>query len=170
MPHVFVKDVRTKFDLSRADYSEKSSDVVQRAGINVHWMDNNSGCKGVCQRVSYEEIPPTLITNSAATANVLIWPCLSISPSARRVPAGKLNCSAPKGSHGPSYFERSPQDLKPFQPECRSNQLQRCSSEEISNAYDNSIAYTDHVLGQLINQLKNSDQYATALLYLSDHG
>jgi lipid A ethanolaminephosphotransferase len=75
-----------------------------------------------------------------------------------------------KGSHGPSYYERSPEAFKAFLPECKSNQLQRCTSEEINNAYDNSIVYTDYVLGQLINQLKANTQYATAMLYMSDHG
>lgn len=171
VPCMFSKDVRTKFDLSRADYSENLLDVVQRAGINVHWMDNNSGCKGVCQRVSYEEIPTHINNEFCRDGECFDMALLEHLPERMASTGqGKLIVLHQKGSHGPSYFERSPQDLKPFQPECRSNQLQRCSSEEISNAYDNSIAYTDHVLGQLINQLKNSDQYATALLYLSDHG
>ncbi|NNJ16566.1 sulfatase-like hydrolase/transferase [Pseudomonas putida CSV86] len=39
------------------------------------------------------------------------------------------------------------------------------------NAYDNSILYTDHVLGQLLDLLKAREQrFDTAMLYVSDHG
>lgn len=171
VPCMFSKDVRTKFDLSRADYNENLLDVVQRAGINVHWLDNNSGCKGVCSRVSYEEIP-TRINNEFCRDGVCFDMALLEHLPERMAASGqgKLIVLHQMGSHGPSYFERSPQEFKPFQPECRTNQLHHCSSEEISNAYDNSIVYTDHVLGQLINQLKNNSQYATAVLYVSDHG
>ncbi len=42
---------------------------------------------------------------------------------------------------------------------------------EIRNAYDNSILYTDHVLGRVIDFLKaRQDRYDTAMLYVSDHG
>ena len=50
------------------------------------------------------------------------------------------------GSHGPAYFKRSPPDLKPFQPECRSNELQQCPTEQVVNGYDNTIATTDRLI------------------------
>lgn len=37
------------------------------------------------------------------------------------------------------------------------------------NAYDNSIAYTDYILGKLIRMLRSTN-HAASLLYLSDHG
>jgi lipid A ethanolaminephosphotransferase len=56
-------------------------------------------------------------------------------------------------------------------PECQTNDLQRCSHEELVNAYDNSIAYTDHFLASTIQWLKaRSGSYDTAMLYVSDHG
>jgi lipid A ethanolaminephosphotransferase len=77
----------------------------------------------------------------------------------------------PMGSHGPAYFKRSPVDRKPFQPECTTNVLQQCAPPELVNAYDNSIAYTDHVLAQTIAWLQRlAPQHDTSLLYISDHG
>lgn len=38
------------------------------------------------------------------------------------------------------------------------------------NTYDNTIAYTDFVLGQIIEVLKHSGIENTQLLYVSDHG
>src|SRR5437868_4973836 len=75
------------------------------------------------------------------------------------------------GSHGPAYSRRSPPDRKPFQPECTTNVLQQCGHEALINAYDNSIAYTDHVLAQAIDWLsRQADRHAPVLLYVSDHG
>jgi lipid A ethanolaminephosphotransferase len=76
-----------------------------------------------------------------------------------------------KGSHGPFYSERYPPEFEKFQPACRSNQLQHCSQQEITNAYDNTIAYTDHVLASQIRMLREaSSQLDSVLLYVSDHG
>src|SRR5439155_4441789 len=75
------------------------------------------------------------------------------------------------GSHGPAYFKRSPANRKPFQPECTTNVLQQCAHDALINAYDNSIAYTDHVLAQSIDWLaQRRGDYDGALLYVSDHG
>ncbi|MFN6943215.1 MAG: sulfatase-like hydrolase/transferase, partial [Parvibaculum sp.] len=48
---------------------------------------------------------------------------------------------------------------------------QSCTEEQLINTYDNSIRYTDHILGEVIDMLdKASDRFDTALLYASDHG
>uniref|UniRef100_UPI00241EBAD4 sulfatase-like hydrolase/transferase n=1 Tax=Acinetobacter schindleri TaxID=108981 RepID=UPI00241EBAD4 len=71
---------------------------------------------------------------------------------------------------GPAYFKRSKAPYQPFQPTCNSNAIQGCSAEELKNSYDNSIVYTDHVLAQVIETLKQQSQYQTGFWYLSDHG
>lgn len=47
-------------NLGRADYSDARArtqegllDVLQRAGLRVLWRDNQSGCKGTCDRVAF---------------------------------------------------------------------------------------------------------------------
>jgi lipid A ethanolaminephosphotransferase len=75
------------------------------------------------------------------------------------------------GSHGPAYSERYPAAFEYFKPACRSNELQHCSKEEVINAYDNTIAYTDHVLSRQIDILrKAADHVDSMLIYASDHG
>ena len=74
------------------------------------------------------------------------------------------------GSHGPAYYKRSPPQRKPFMPECTTNVLQQCQHEQLVNAYDNSIAYTDHVLARTIAWLEQQPRYDATMLYLSDHG
>lgn len=50
-------------DVGRADYQDAMAgnregllDVLQRAGVDVLWRDNNSGCKGACDRVPNEDV------------------------------------------------------------------------------------------------------------------
>ena len=75
------------------------------------------------------------------------------------------------GSHGPAYYKRYPEQFEVFLPVCRTNQLNECSDEEISNAYDNTILYTDYFLSKVIGLLKNNSQESdTAMFYISDHG
>ena len=75
------------------------------------------------------------------------------------------------GNHGPAYYKRYPKEFEKFTPVCKTNQLENCTKEEISNAYDNAILYTDYFLSKAINFLKKySNTHQTAMLYVSDHG
>jgi len=73
------------------------------------------------------------------------------------------------GSHGPAYHKRVPPAFKRFQPECASNALQQCERQQVVNAYDNTIAYTDHFLAESIAWLKKHSG-PSALIYVADHG
>jgi lipid A ethanolaminephosphotransferase len=75
------------------------------------------------------------------------------------------------GNHGPAYYKRYPPEFERFKPTCQSNDLSQCTQEEIVNAYDNALLYTDYFLSKTIELLKkNSDKFETAMLYVSDHG
>lgn len=56
-------------------------------------------------------------------------------------------------------------------PECNTTHLQDCRSEELINAYDNSLRETDHFLAEAIGWLRARERtHTTAMLYVSDHG
>jgi lipid A ethanolaminephosphotransferase len=75
------------------------------------------------------------------------------------------------GNHGPAYYKRYPAAFEKFTPVCRTNQFDECTQEEIGNAYDNALLYTDYFLTQVIGLLKkNSSQFEAAMLYMGDHG
>ena len=75
------------------------------------------------------------------------------------------------GNHGPAYYKRYPEEFEKFKPTCQTNELSDCTSEEIDNAYDNAILYTDYFLAQTIDLLKqNESEFETAMMYVSDHG
>lgn len=74
------------------------------------------------------------------------------------------------GSHGPAYWTKYPPEFAHFQPECKTVQVADCSTEELTNAYDNTIRYTDYLVADLIKQLKTIQNSDVALIYVSDHG
>lgn len=154
---------------------ENLLDVLQRAGLGVVWIDNQSGCKGLCDRV------PTAATRDLKDAqwctdgecldSVMLGEMkrqLADMPTERKH-KGVVVVLHQMGSHGPAYYRRSPEAFKAFTPECQSNATQDCTREALVNTYDNSIRYTDHVLAQTVSWLKQQAA-STALLYVSDHG
>jgi len=75
------------------------------------------------------------------------------------------------GNHGPAYSRRYPSQFEIYTPVCDTNQLEKCSTEHIVNAYDNIIHYTDFFIDGVISILEDKqDQFETAMLYASDHG
>jgi len=74
------------------------------------------------------------------------------------------------GSHGPAYYEKYPAEFEHFKPVCKSVELGKCSHDELVNAYDNTILYEDYFLFRVIDVLKQLQDAATLLIYVSDHG
>ncbi|HMN21689.1 MAG TPA: sulfatase-like hydrolase/transferase [Ottowia sp.] len=178
LPCMFSPWGRVEFERRRTP-SENLLDVLQAAGLAVLWLDNQSGgCKGVCDRVAHAQVNdarahPGLCRGSECLDDVLLQGLdeqLAALPP-ERVARGVVLVLHQMGSHGPAYFKRSPEAAKRFLPECRTNTLSDCSHSELINAYDNSIAYTDHILGRTIDWLRaQSGRFDTGLLYVGDHG
>ncbi|WP_152682820.1 phosphoethanolamine transferase [Caenimonas sp. SL110] len=162
---------------SRTQDNENLLDVLRHAGLAVLWIDNQAGCKGVCDRVASASTSaaadPQLCDKGECFDGILLE---GIDARIAALPAeararGVVLVLHQMGSHGPAYARRSPAQFKRFQPECRSSNLQECSREEVVNAYDNSIAYTDHFLASTIHWLKGQGQrWDTAMVYVADHG
>lgn len=173
VPCLFAPEGRAQWNPSRAQ--ENLLDLLQRAGLAVTWLDNQSGCKGVCARVPSRQTDhlqvPDLCRGDECHDEILLRElpgALQVLPEpARHV--GALAVLHMMGSHGPAYFKRTPAAFKHFRPECTTAQLQACEPTHIVNAYDNTLLYTDHVLAELIGGLAQRSG-PTALLYVSDHG
>ncbi|UOB18112.1 phosphoethanolamine--lipid A transferase EptA [Abyssalbus ytuae] len=73
-------------------------------------------------------------------------------------------------SHGPSYNTKYPPEFEKFVPVCKSVELGKCTQEELVNAYNNTIVYTDYILASLIKDLKELKEYNSTILFVSDHG
>ncbi|MEO6030448.1 MAG: phosphoethanolamine--lipid A transferase [Burkholderiaceae bacterium] len=182
LPCMFSALNKSGFEARERDH-ENLLDLAQRAGMAVLWLDNQSGCKGLCERVPHAyardvaagatPLPAGLCDGDDCLDAALLHGLdarLDGLPAAARA-RGVLIVLHQMGSHGPAYYKRSPPERKPFQPECTTNVLQKCDRAALINAYDNSIAYTDHVLAQTVRWLEHkAAHYDPMLLYVSDHG
>ncbi|MFT3933709.1 MAG: phosphoethanolamine--lipid A transferase EptA [Chitinophagaceae bacterium] len=73
-------------------------------------------------------------------------------------------------SHGPTYSKKYPPSFETFKPVCNSVELAKCSHDELINAYDNTIVYTDYILHNVIEDLKQLKDYKSTMIFVSDHG
>ena len=162
------------------DYSYKKGagtknvlDVLNNTqDVAILWRDNNSDSKGVALRVDYEDFQ-TPKTNSVCDEECRDEGMLVGLEDYIERNKGKdiLIVLHQMGNHGPAYYKRYPKEFEKFTPVCKTNQLENCTQEEIGNAYDNAILYTDYFLSKTINFLKPYSQtHQTALFYISDHG
>ncbi|MFF7107564.1 phosphoethanolamine transferase [Pseudomonas sichuanensis] len=172
VPCMFSGMTRKDYDARVAKNREGLLDILQRAGLAVQWRDNQSGCKGTCDRVQFIDVSnltdPALCANGECHDEILLQGLGELIDNLDKDTVLVLH---QMGSHGPEYFKRYPTGSEPFTPVCRSNALNQCSQAEIVNGYDNTLAYTDKVLGSLIDTLRSKqDKVDTAMIYLSDHG
>ena len=168
VPCMFSRMPRETF-FDRDHEEEGLLDVLQRAGYGVLWLDNQGGCKGVCDRV------PSVSTCAKGDCldGVMLEGLderLATLPPERRA-RGVVLVLHQIGSHGPAYHRRSSPETKRFLPECTQTELQACSGDELVNAYDNSIVYTDRMLSDTIRWLQRHETaWQPAMVYVADHG
>jgi len=75
-----------------------------------------------------------------------------------------------KGSHGPNYSDMYPPEHEVFKPACQTVELDKCSLDDLVNAYDNTILYTDAFLDRAIAKLEALAGIPSVMIYVSDHG
>ena len=172
VPCLFAPVGRRDYDEDRIRGSESLLHLLARAGVGVHWRDNQSGCKGVCDGLPQDTViglnPAGLCQDGRCLDEGLL---AGLDQRIARSQGTQLLVLHMLGNHGPSYFRRYPPAFARFQPACRSDDLRECSPAEIVNAYDNALLYTDHVLTSLIGKLQAAaGQVDSAVLYVSDHG
>lgn len=164
--------------LGRSDYSHTKGknmsnvlDILSHAGVEILWRDNNSNSKGVADRVTYQDFK-TSQNNPVCDVECRDLGMLDGLQDYINTHKDKdiLIVLHAMGSHGPAYYKRYPKEFEKFSPVCETNQFDKCSDEMISNAYDNTIVYTDYFLSQIIVLLKKNQTHNSALFYMSDHG
>ncbi len=169
--------------LDRSDYSPTKAasqtnvlDVLEKAGVEVVWLDNNSSCKGVCERTGEINLRKNPDEKSPYYSDGEEFDEALISKMDEQLKTLKTNKDVlfvlhTLGSHGPKYYKRYPDKFEKFKPACHQATPQECNDQEIINAYDNTILYTDYLLSELIHYLKKQQgDKATFLIYASDHG
>ncbi|MCF6310156.1 MAG: phosphoethanolamine--lipid A transferase [Sulfurimonas sp.] len=165
----------------KSDYSYKKGIATQNIldvlnntkDVEILWRDNNSNSKGVALRVPYEDYKSSnkntiCVDGECRDVGMIVGLDEYIEKN-----KGKdiLIVLHQMGNHGPAYYKRYPKSFEKFKPVCQTNQLEECTNEEISNAYDNALLYTDYFLSEVIRFLKKYDKtHKTAMIYMSDHG
>ena len=175
LPCLFSPLGREHFSATKAQSQEGLLDVLRHAGFDLLWRDNNSGCKGVCDRIPYEDVSLPVAGDQLCNDEECYDERLlrGLPQLIRQASGDMVIVLHQKGSHGPAYSKRYPPQFGVFGPVCTTIELGQCSRESIVNAYDNTIRYTDHVLKQAIDLLADAaraDGVDTALMYFSDHG
>lgn len=172
VPCVFSSLGRKNFSNEKANAQQGLMAVLNYAKFSLLWRNNNSGCKGTCDGVEYEDLSipepgmPGCRSDECYDERLLVG-------LEKRIATAKNDLVVvlhQKGSHGPAYWRRYPAKFAQFGPVCQSAMFSQCSTESIVAAYDNTVLYTDHVIDQAIELLKNNPDVDSSLIYFADHG
>lgn len=173
VPCIFDFRGREKF-VSSNEHFTNLLDIAKKSGFYVSWLDNNTGCQHVCDRVqevNIRDLPEAkvLCQKDGNCYDELLFYGLkkTIESSSEKKNFIILHTL---GSHGPKYYKRYPPEMAHFQPDCHQNDLANCTNQQIVNSYDNTIYYTDFVLAKIIDYLKKLKNVNSNFIYISDHG
>lgn len=176
VPCMFSRLDKENYEKRVAIAQQNAIDLIHLAGADVFWISNNSGgCKGVCSRVASHQIS-TDSNNPLCDGDYCFDEVLFDALRERLYSLSSDNTLIVLhmiGSHGPTYYRRYPKDKRIFTPDCQRSDIQNCSSVELLNTYNNTIAYTDFVLSKIITELASySDKTKSraSMIYISDHG
>ncbi len=154
LPCMFSNMGRKGYDEADAKYRENLLDVLMHGGYDVVWLDNNTGSKGLAKRARERHLAngddPKRCNADGCYDQVLVDALAEELPKIVRDTVIVVHLL---GSHGPAYYARHPPEFTVYTPECRTVELQRCSDEELRNAYDNTVLYTTHILAEMVSQL-----------------
>ncbi|SFT51249.1 lipid A ethanolaminephosphotransferase [Kosakonia arachidis] len=172
VPCMFSGMTREHYDDQLAHHQEGLLDIIQRAGIQVLWNENDGGCKGACDRVPHQDVTqlnlPEYCIDGECQDEILFHDLASYID---KLQGDGIIVLHTIGSHGPTYYNRYPAQFRKFTPTCDTNEIQSCSQQQLVNTYDNTILYIDYIVDKAIKLLQSKqDRFTTSLVYLSDHG
>lgn len=172
LPCIFSALPRKDFVKDQGNY-EFLPHVLARLGVDVLWRENNfGGCKGVCDGVETDLTLDARLPEFCSSGEC--WDGILADNLGAYIKQHQGNNSFivlhQNGSHGPLYSHRYPKQFEIFAPVCATNEMHKCATVELINAYDNTILYTDHLLHSVINALKANSTVPAVMLYVSDHG
>jgi lipid A ethanolaminephosphotransferase len=170
LPCMFSHLRRSEFIRNNKNY-EFLPTLLARSGVDVLYKDNNfGGCKDTCNN-----------TESISTINLKSQEFCSSGECVDGILLDKLEkyiinhnnntmiVLHQNGSHGPRYNKRYPKEFEKFTPVCTNSDVSKCTQEELINAYDNTILYTDNFLHNII-KIAQENKRPTVIIYISDHG
>ncbi len=155
---------------SDSDSYEPLPNYLQREGVDVIWRTNNWGAPPLHVK-SFEEAGEL---KKSCKGDGCDYDEVLLTNLDKEILSSKKNkifvVLHTAGSHGPTYYKKYPKKFEIFKPVCKSVDLKECTNQELINAYDNTILYTDYFLNKTINTLKKLKNIPVLLIYASDHG
>ncbi|CAH8213334.1 Hydrolase [Vibrio aestuarianus] len=172
VPCMFSSFTRDNYSRQAADNQDNFLDILKRAQVGLFWIENDGGDKNVAKNIDKIEIDRSRVDEQCNGQTCYDMAMLeNFEKNIDKMQGNRMLLMHLIGSHGPTYFQRYPQNKKVFQPDCPRADIENCTVVQIINTYDNTILYTDYVIAQTIEKLKAlEDKYNTALIYISDHG
>jgi len=162
---ISVPILLSRYDGKTVSYGHNVIDLAKASGLKTYWISNQN-------KISYHDTPITRLANQA---NVTQFLNAFVNENENQYDGKIIEAfkdvvvSTPPGERGliilhllgshSDFCKRSP---TPFftRPEDSYYEMKR-------DCYDDSIRYTDEILGQLVHTL---DDYDAEILYTSDHG
>ncbi|MBY7729017.1 phosphoethanolamine--lipid A transferase [Vibrio splendidus] len=172
VPCMFSNMNRSNYDRDKAYNQDNVVDIMNSAGIHSIWREHDGGDKAVAHRIKEMTLvakdSDPLCNNDVCYDTAMLE---NFEQDTQDLSQNSIIFYHISGSHGPTYFERYPEEHKKFTPDCARADIENCTKAEVVNTYDNTILYTDFFLSEAIQKLeKLTDKYNVALMYVSDHG
>lgn len=171
VPCMFSRPGRRNYDRKKIISQETVLSIIHRAGVDVRWVENQSGDKGVAGPDLQEKVVVNPKDCPQGTDCMDMAMVANVDAAVQKAEKGdprQLVLLHQMGSHGPAYWKRS--DETPFGAGCRNEDLGSCTRQAVIDSYDNSIVYTDKFLASSIRALQQAKDVDTVLLYVADHG
>lgn len=172
IPCMFSDMKRSNFNKEEAVKRDNLIAILAKANLDLVWFDNDGGCIGVCKNIktinTYNRTNSKLCNNGGCLDEIMLEEASKIASSATKDTIVFLHLI---GSHV-QYNDRYPESFKRYIPVCNRADIENCTLDELRNAYDNTIVYTDYLLYSMVNDIlePNMDKINPALFYISDHG
>ena len=162
----------TRTDTLHTDraYKERSFiDVFKAGGFHTSWISNQDSEKSYVYFIN-EADTIFYVNRSHDVYSFDQWLDEDILPYYNRMIdseySKKLVILHTIGSHW-WYNLHYTKEYEVYKPVLKSKIIAYCTDEEIRNSYDNTILYTDYILSEIIDKLKDKN---AVLIFVSDHG
>ena len=171
VPCMFTLREYNNYNRYEAEYEANALDLIKSSGTEVIWLENNSSCKHVCDRIKtidYVQKGSEHYVGYGVHDEIILKGLKKVL--AENKERKLLIVLHTMGSHGPAYYNRYTEDFEKFTPTCKTNAPQGCNAEALNNTFDNTIVYTDYIISSVIDILKKQSESQNFLIYASDHG
>lgn len=143
---------------------------LQRNGVDVIWRTSNWGTPPIHveKRFTKKQLAQMYPESDGRYDGILL---AGLKEEIEKSQADKIFIGLHTyTSHGPSYFSNTPDEFKKFMPECLTVEMAQADRQELINAYDNTVLYTDYLIHSLIEMLRGIPDRRSCVIFISDHG